>query len=303
MEPLSLYRYEKYERRNVSWVKLFRPMLLISILLHGLVLMVPVSSEEVLEEEEEVEEEVEEEDMIGLSALQAPPPAPEPSPTPVATPAPAPTPVFTPIPRANPAPAPQPILTPEPTPEAMPEPSSEATPPPDETEFAAGGGEGEDPTQPVEDVGADVAASRNDLVSSLGTMPGVLPFGPDSRYFVESAPDNYFTVSDFNDSKDSSIWQPGVIGVDWYNQGTALRAEEVISRLGNQFRESGAVMEEVPDGYGDVPLFRVAKDGQDLLFLSVVPSEGNSSTVVVQWDRNPNLPPENAGGVETGVGG
>ncbi|WP_439342010.1 hypothetical protein [Vacuolonema iberomarrocanum] len=278
----------------MSWVKFFRPMLLISILLHGLVLMVPVSSEEVLEEEEVEEDvELEDEEMIGLSALQAPPPAPEPEPVATPTPAPNPTPAFTPIPQANPAPAPQPTPEPEPSPE----PTPEATPTPDETEFAAGGGEEEDPTGSLEDVGEEVAASRNDLVSSLGAMPGVLAFGPDSGYFVESAPENYFTVSEFDDSKDDSIWRPGVIGVDWYNQGTALRAEEVISRLGNQFRESGAVMEEIPEGYGDVPLFRIAKDGQDLLFLSVVPSAGNSSTVVVQWDRNPNLPPENPGGV------
>ncbi|MEO1211668.1 MAG: hypothetical protein AAFX78_19395 [Cyanobacteria bacterium J06638_20] len=298
MEPLSPYRYEKYERQSASWVKFFRPMLLISILLHGLVLMVPVSSEEVLEEEEmeEVEEEVEleEEDMIGLSALQAPPP--EPSPTPVATPA--PTPAFTPIPQANPAPAPQP------TPEATPEPTPEATPTPDETEYAAGGGED---GEPVEDLTQEIAAARTELSGSFGEMGSNTGFAPPLSYFrgTETA---YFSDPDQarNDTRNSAYWVDGIIGIDWHdggdNQGLPLRAEELIARLESQFAQQQMTMQLVGE-YGEGDLYEVADAEKTLMFLNIFPAPGNSSVVVVQWERNPNLPPENPGGVETGVGG
>ncbi|MEO1146935.1 MAG: hypothetical protein AAFY26_15230 [Cyanobacteria bacterium J06638_22] len=275
-------------------------MLLISILLHGLVLMVPVSSEEVLEEDEmeEVEEDVEleEEDMIGLSALQAPPPDPEPSPTPVATLA--PTPAFTPIPQANPAPAPQP------TPEATPEPSPEATPTPDETDFAAGGGED---GGPVEDLTQEIAAARTELSGSFGEMGSNTGFAPPLSYFrgTETA---YFLDPDQarSDTRNSAYWVDGIIGIDWHdggdNQGLPLRAEELIARLENQFAQQQMTMQLVGE-YGEGDLYEVADAEKTLMFLNIFPAPGNSSVVVVQWDRNPNLPPENPGGVQTGVGG
>lgn|GEM_PF-1420029 len=312
MEPLSHYKYENYGRRDASWIKFFRPMLLISLLLHGLVLMMPVSSEEVVEEEA-VEEEVEEEEMIGLSALQAPPPSPEPEPVPTpvaAPPAPAPTPAFTPIPRPNPAPAPPPPA-PEPEPTPTPEPSATEVEPEeevvvDETETQAGTPQEEgsdDAAQTAEALAAEVAEARRQLAQGLNQSEYIFDGGSPLPSFFRPQ-EAYFTASNVADTQDQSIWREGLVGIDWHNDGLPdnVRPEVVIQRLQTTFQSMNATMTELPEGYHRTRLFEVVQNGEPILYINIVPGTGNASTIVVQWDRNPNLPPENAGGVQTGVG-
>lgn len=123
------------ERQFSPWQAWFRPMLVASVALHGLVLLIPIPSTESIVEEEPVEEEVV--DLAALQALQAQRSSPQPKPSPTPSPqlvAPTPTPV--PIPSvAPPIPSPQsvPVPVPAPTPEATPTPTPEATATPSPT--------------------------------------------------------------------------------------------------------------------------------------------------------------------------
>jgi len=295
MEPLPKLREA---RPSSPWLTLFHPMLLVSLLLHGAFMMMPVASTTPVVEEEVVEEEMEEpeEEAIALSALQATPkPTPKASPKPIPTP----SPTFTPIQRVNPNPTPVPEVvvspSPEPTPEAEASPEAEAEPEEEVTDVAATGEEAGGEEESTEVVDEDVAASRTALVDSLGTMEGVLTYGPPPSYFE---PLNAYFTADPRDTKDSTYWVDGLIGIDWYNAGTpeTVRPDAVVSRLQSQFEAGGAIMQELPDGYANTRLFEVSKDGQPLLYLNIVPAPGRSSTVVVQWNRNPNLPPETTAG-------
>ena len=275
-------------------------MLWASILIHGLVLFMPVAPEAAEDGEEVVAEELEDFDQaIALSALQAPPtlaPKASPPPTPV------PRPQFTPVPRATPNPVPNVAPTPDPTPSPEAEEPAAETDPPETPEAMTDEENATDATDSTGSTDAtdaladplpsDVADSRNALLGSLGTMEGVIGLSPLVSYF--RPPDAYFTAADVPDTKDPAYWVEGIVGIDWYNSEFPdnVRPEVIIAQWQAQFAAGGAVMQEVPEGYGRTRLFEVIQNEVPLLYLNIVPGTGNASTVVVQWDRNPNLPPE-----------
>lgn len=252
-------------------------MLLASLILHGAFLMFPIASEPAPVEEVEVSEEPEQ--AIALSALREPPkPAPKASPKPV----PVPSPSITPIQRVEP-PAPVPV-PPAPSPSPAPIPVASPTPEP----VASTTPEAGVTEAPAEDVPDDVAGMRANLMASLGSSEGLLGQAPPYRYFRQ--PELYFTTPDNQEpdfTKDPNVWVPGILGVDWYND---MRPEEAIAQFQTQFSSNGKSMEEVPTGYGRQPLFVIRENGTPLLYLNIIPAPGRVSTVVVQWDRDPNTP-------------
>lgn len=164
---------------------LYRPMLLISLGLHGILFMIPVSSQRKLPEpaKEKPPEKVQ------VTQLPVTPPSPRtsvrptPRPTPQVRPSPRPTPIRRPatvippvtpkrsVPRPQPSPSPsptpeqaQPSPTPTPTPEqaqATPTPEPTPTPTPEVT-----------PTPTPENPFADFPIYPNTQEGSLGLLPG-----------------------------------------------------------------------------------------------------------------------------------
>jgi len=267
-------------------------MLLGSLLLHGLFLMLPVASTPPPGEEEVAEEEVvEPEAAIALSALRETP-KPVPQATPKAVPTPSPR--ITPIQRAQPNPTPVPNIAPSPSPspeetvEPSPSPEASASPEP-EAISEEGSGDITSEVTPEETVPEDLANMRSNLMASLGSADGLIGEPPPFRYFRQ--PELYFNQPDSGDpnfTKDSAVWLPGIVGIDWYND---TRPDAAIAQFESQFSASGAAMEEIEAGYGGRRLFAITQDGNPVLYLNVIPAPGNISTVVVQWDRDPNTPP------------
>lgn len=270
-------------------------MLLASLILHGLILMVPVSSEEEVVEEEIEEEEPE--DLIGLSALQPASPDPEPEPE-AAAPTPAPSPVAaapaptrqTPVRNQDLAP-PTTQTTPSPTPTDSPSPETiSATTPTPETS----------PTAPTGPTTEEINQARTALSDGVGGLPYIAPpvlIDPD-RFVPMSA----YAAGETLDPQDPNTWQSGIIGIDLHNEGQPdqIRPNVVIERLRDSLETLGATMTELPGGYpaghpDRTRLFEVVKDGSPIMYINVIPGDGGyergNSTIVVQWSRNPNLPP------------
>jgi hypothetical protein len=95
-------------------------------------------------------------------------PEPTPTPTPIPTPTPAPTPTPSPEPTAKPTPTPKPTETPTPTPALTPKPSPTPTPTPTPTPAPT---TAPTPTPPV---ALDIAAARDQAVSSTVTIEGTV---------------------------------------------------------------------------------------------------------------------------------
>lgn len=281
----------------------FRPMLVASVALHALVLMMPIASdpEPAAEPEETPEETVQ---LSSLAALRQPPrPAPQPAPpvrpSPVAMVA-RPTPVLpkrtNPVPPVTPVVTPTPVATPTPaaTPAATPSPQASATP---SLEPAAALPQEPTPLTPADPLlpAFDPQGLQAEFAQSLTSVQGAIALPPPPDYFDQ--PERYFTAlpDDILSTKDPSVWVPGIVGIDWFND---VRPNNALTILQNTVGE--ATLTEVPEGYGGHPLYEVqSPDGQPFLYLNIIPAPGNISTVVVQWSQNPNNPTNLAAGDQT----
>lgn len=255
----------------------FHPMLVLSLLLHGAFLFVPLPtpSEPVPEAEELEEEPVE----LSLESLIAPPPAPSPSPQP-APPQPAATVTVTPapVPQAQPIYTPPPQAQPQPTPEA----AAPAAVPTVEANPAAEAVAAE--PAPVEDSPFDPLPLQAAFASGLEGMDGDLTaqgIAPSPITFAE--PEQFFTSRSV-----SADPLPGIHQMRWLND---RRAEDVSTELQQRYAGSEMTFVEVPGGYGGGQLFAIQNpEGQTFFYLNIVPGKGGASTVLVVWGHNPNEP-------------
>lgn len=252
---------------------LYRPMLLISLGLHGLLLMIPILSEP------KKPDPPKKEDTVKISDLLAPPPQPSPTTSPKPTPkksAPIPQRRVVlrppaPSPRPNPIPTPKASPTPAatPTPEATPTPAAtltpEATPDPEVT-----------PT-PNSDAG--------DFQDVFGQVEGVPDELVDSNLF--SQPELFFTQESLDADPSNPTRLQGIERIKWISLKSP---DEVFSEVLEPGTEGMEVSEK--GEYGGGTLYELKK-GAFIRYISLVKTEGLSKgTVFVVWNRDPNLPPQ-----------
>lgn len=158
------------------WV---RPMLLISIALHGLLLAIPMPPKPKPEAPKK------EPEKVKITQIPITPPAPKPSvrpsprPTPLVrqSPRPKPTPIrrpstIPPITQARTIPRPQPQPSPQQTPQQTPSPTAQQTPPPPTPEQTPSPVPEQSPNSEVQNPFADFPFPNNAEIGSLGLLSG-----------------------------------------------------------------------------------------------------------------------------------
>lgn len=248
----------------------YRPMLFLSLVVHGLVLAIPGQPEPEVVSEPEPEEEIQ---VSMLPQTAEPPPEPvaaEPPPTPTPPP-----PAAAPPPsRPTAVPQPAPVSAAPPTnPAPAPEAEAEAEPAPT-VEAAA-------PTPPA----FDPQVPRQQFVSSFseraiaGDITDVI--GLPQPTMLEQ-PQLYFS-SQTNDATPVE----GIGSMRWIND---KKPDQVYVSLQERYEGEFTFVEE-PEGYGGGVLYQVkTMDGETFGYINLLLGTGGASTIMVLWDHNPNEP-------------
>ncbi|UZQ53391.1 hypothetical protein OOK60_12870 [Trichothermofontia sichuanensis B231] len=265
-----------FRQQQALWRLLYRPMLVISLVLHGAVLAVRLPTE--------------------------PPPPPEPAPSPSPTlsritsltpPAPKPKVTSKPKPQpsgsrsvsasgstiapASPKPQPSPIATqpsaaPTPTP-ASPEPlTPKASPAASLAELETGG-----PAEAVDEFLGQLqqGISQVDAVEGQG-----IP------YFLFEQPEQFFTAESLQASETTGQAPTPLAGIEDILWASRQRPEQIYASLQNQF--AGFTFTEQPE-YGGGTLYAVQK-GNTTRYISLVRARDKTATFVVIWKQNPHQP-------------
>ena len=257
---------------------LVAPLLVFSVGLHGLLLLIPLPPPPAVEEEPPPEEEFV--DLLSLGSLPAPTPEADPLDSPVPAAAPAPLP---------PAPG-QPVITP-PAP-APPATSLAETPlPPDPA------------APPVPEPGPVAAVVPNeevaDLFSRLTRGSGDSDFDSTAISFPGDA---YLTrggIGEWSPSEQACFFTqisaeaystpPNVVSLRYLTRNVQFIGQQDIPRT---FPPPQFQVGSEPGGYCNRPLFRVVKDGQPYLFISLVgigdgaPGQQGTGLVII-WSGDP----------------
>jgi len=253
MSNIESFPSRSYDSFSSWWRSLFRPMLLMSVALHALILAIPLPSTPEAKPEEKPEESVQ------LSSLVASP-TPKPAASPVAkkaAPKPLPKAAST-IPAliARPRPIPNPVATR--TPAATPAPPAPVSPSP---EF--------DPSELQ-------AALQASLQGTEGTT-GLKPF-----------PGVFDQPLAFYSSEEDTEPLAGITAMQWFDN---MRADSVFAKLQDNYQPRGFTFDPIGEyGGGQIYELKTAK-GQTVSFINVVPGKGGASTVVITWEYDPNSPP------------
>jgi hypothetical protein len=271
----------QHSKQTPSWRFLYRPMLAFSLLLHGLVLLLPLPSQpEDTPEEKEEEAELQIMNLAPLAETPPPPsptpaaPSPKPQPAPVAA---APPPVVRS--RPNPVPNPNPAPTPTPTPTTT---SNASAAPAPATDLA-----NEETTEAI------VPAEEQEFQDFLGEFQtGLDGLGAAEAanvgipYYNFPQPEAFFTAesiaaADRGDSEPEL--QSGAVTFIWASR---RRPSEVLSALQERF--AGFEINPMTE-YGGGDLYEVKK-GDTIRYISLVRAKDRTATFVVIWSRDPNAP-------------
>jgi len=252
---------------------LYRPMLFISLTLHGIVLMLPIPHSTKPQVEQKPQQE-----KLEITQLLAPPkkPSPQPSvqktplqrqqvaqPTPKITPQqvkspiisqPKPSPSISPTPQATISPTPTPLASP--TPEPTPESTIEASP----------------------NVSDDNVTEFQNL---FGEVSGEVPeeLGVDPSYFAQ--PELFFTPESL--ATDEPQQKQEIARIKWISLKTP---EQVFTEIEQQLKSSG--MEVSSQGeYGGGNIYKLQK-GNFVKYLNLVPTATSIGTMIVVWNSDPN---------------
>ncbi|MBW4485263.1 MAG: hypothetical protein KME14_22235 [Tildeniella torsiva UHER 1998/13D] len=235
---------------------LLAPLLGLSLVLHGLLLLAPTPSSRPAPEAEDAAAEDEFVDLLSIGTLNRPEPEIV-SPPPEAAPPP-------PTAAAPPSPS-QPIAPSSPRPAA---PVSTDTPPPPEPAFTA---EPEPATAAVPDEEVAEIFTRltrgsgdSDFDSTATSFPaiaylipqGIAAWSPQEQacFFTQISADTYSN-------------QPGVVSLRYLTRNVQFIEEQDIPRT---FPPPQYQVNRVADGYCNRPLFQVVREGQPYLFISLV---------------------------------
>jgi hypothetical protein len=225
------------------WV---RPMLLVSITLHGLLLAIPMPPKPKPEAPKK------EPEQVKITQIPTIPPAPRPSvrpsprPSPLVrqSPRPEPTPIrrpstIPPITQARTIPRPQPQPSPQQTPQQTPSPTAQQTPPPPTPEQTPSPAPDSTPSSEVQNPFADFPFPNNAEIGSLGLLSG---------------------------ETDKSA------------RNTADGIDQVVSFYNSQLPQKKFTSSSVTDE-PELKVYQVAKDGGERQYLHLVSKEGK--TVIV----------------------
>jgi hypothetical protein len=267
--------------RRLTWLKvLLAPLLGLSVLLHGLLLLSPVPSRP--EPEVEAEEGVAEAedtvvDLLSISSLADAEPAPPPAETPAAA---------TPVPPTPAAPqAPTQPVVPETDPDnPPPEPIAAVEPLPDPVD---------DPVDPDPLAGFDPnrqAQLVSSAIGALGREPGKSNFDLTDQ-FPGDIWDLYVsnwqasTRQCFFGSIDRSAYalRPPAADLRYLSRNIQLVEQQDIPRT-----FAGQTVQPQGQAYCGNSLFEVQDGGSPILWVSLVPvSPGGSTTLVIFWQADP----------------
>lgn len=278
----------------------YRPMLIASLALHGLVLVAPtpVDPQSVLEEEAE-EEVIDLADLAvlpslspSLSPLSSPLPLPLAESTPV--PAPVPAPVSTPAIVSNSIPQPIPVSVPDPVPQSVstPTPSQVATPtlPPTPlpTPIAT-----PIPTFAPQGLTPEQLQAYQAVFDQINAQEAAIP-GAVGRTAIASQQMATEIDCSFFDQPDAFFVNCGTDGTEAQRRSEIFRVDvrpqtkpdaalEFYAQTfsNNQFNETGRQ-------YGGAPLYEVTSETAPPMYMSLVGwGIGNSTTIAVFWWSDP----------------
>lgn len=265
----------KPPKQRPLWQVLVAPLFVLSMVGHGLLLIMPVPSRPSVEEtannqneelEEEVPEELEAVDILDLASIAAPePPPPEPPPE-----APPPEPAAAAPPPSQPvAPLPEDLEAPPPEPE----PELENSPPPP------------DPEAPPS---FDPGPTQQAFVGSLSNLQGA-SYGDDLRLlalenFRGTQEEKLYTASFFVTDINTNLPQP-VAGAR-----TARLLDFGLDRnldlLTDTYAAQALTFQEVQPRYGGQRLYQLYNaEGDPVILFSLVELEG--SVLLVVWNGDP----------------
>ncbi len=256
---------------------LVAPLLVFSVGLHGLLLLIPLPPPAAVEEEAPPEEEFV--DLLSLGSLPAPAPEVDPLDSPVpAAPAPLPPAPGQPV-LAPPAPAPpaaslaETPLPPDPAAPPAPDPGPVAAVVPNEevadlfSRLTRGSGES--------DFDATATAFPDDAYLTRG---GIGEWSPSEQtcFFTQISAETFSTL-------------PKVVSLRYLTRNVQFIEQQDIPRT---FPPPQFQVSPEPGGYCNRPLFRVVRDGQPYLFISLVGigvgAPGQQATgLVIIWSSDP----------------
>lgn len=125
----------------------------------------------------------------------------------------------------------------------------------------------------------DPSALQEELQASLQGIQGSTGLQPFPGVFRD--PESFYV------SEDPEELMPGIRSMQWFND---LRAEEVFSRLQENYGTRGFTFEEIGQ-YGGGRVYELkTPEGEVVDIVNVVPGKGNASTVVITWEADPNAP-------------
>lgn len=255
--------------------KYIRPMLLASLLLHGIALFVPLtpSSDTTTKDEE----------TIAIAQLSALTPPPVPTPSPIATPylsaSTQPTPPTKPQPLPVqqviiPQPVAQPVLQPQLSPSPTRAPSTDSS----TTDASTAPTPEPTPVPPP----FDPQVPRQNFQASLSNIDGVIGLQPEPSALEN--PELYFV----NPGDRTSDWVAGISEMQWFND---RKPDEVLESLQQTYAGEGLVFEAIDEGYGGDLLYEVkTTEGEPFFFINLASGRGGASTILVVWATNPNEP-------------
>ncbi|NEQ22260.1 MAG: hypothetical protein F6K28_24320 [Microcoleus sp. SIO2G3] len=275
--------HPKYDRKHLPFLlqTLYQPALFISLVLHGLLLVVPIPerSHSSSDNSPQAKKTIALTDLLASPKPSARPASPQPQPK--ASPSTAkPTsensaPKITPQPQAI-APSVQS------QPSAIPTPSSRATPSPSPTPSSTPAAEASatptpavTPTLPLEENPNTVQNFFEQLAATTG-----VPVNPPSPNLFHD-PSLYFDSAETEPTLKSDI-----LRAVWMDGKTP---EQVyISVLSSQLQSGNFQTEQKPD-YGGGTVYKIRQD-DSVWYLNLVPTTDGKGTIIVVWNREPSRP-------------
>lgn len=260
--------------RSTVLRSLYRPMLIASLLLHGVLFAIPMAESEPLEPEEEETVEI-----TSLAPIDLPPPQPSPQATPAQpTPRPSVAPQVQPPPQQvipRPAPqlqqptvAPPTAFTPNPAPAPV-----------------------EAPPAPVEPPPFDPAPFQQSALDGLGTLSGSIRNPNGSTVFTAITPDQSFFPNppDFF-AADGATLRAGILYSKLTTFAGDYRIDALTADIQRQFESAGNTFAAAGD-YGGGALYEVKNvDGQAFAYVNIIPAKQGdppASAAIVIWNADP----------------
>ncbi len=247
---------------------LYRPMLFISLGLHGILLMLPIPQPTKSQIEQKPEQE-----ELEITQLLAPPKKPSPQASVPTKPSPRQ------LPQPSPKITPQQVTppTPQSTPSSTTTPSASPTPLPSPEESTT-----QEPTPELTTEASPNASDDNETFQNLfGEISGEVAeeLGVDPSYFAQ--PELFFTAESLK--TDEPQQKQEITRIKWISLKTP---EQVFTEIEPQLTNSGIEV-SLHGEYGGGNIYKLQK-GNFVKYLNLVPTATSIGTMIVVWNSDPN---------------